>query len=565
MPSKLRRFIWSLGFFAACFAQSNRISAAQRVESPDGVIVSGGKESTEAGLKILRAGGTAADAAVAVSLALGVSEPFNSGLGGKFVALYYEARTGKVYSIEALDLSPSDFPVAEFAARTPDERETGYASACIPGCVAGLDVLHKRWGRLPWKECFQPAIRLAENGYPVPAKQLVVFKDELDVVCNDPEAMRIYFPGGKVPEPDTMLTNKDLAHTLELIAENGAQEFYRGEIAKKIVAASQAGGGWLTERDFASYRAHELPPLSGDYKNYQVFTSPPPLTGGAILLLALKALEYHDWNNTAPTDVARIDETARVFQQIYPITSSSFADIPEAPGNVRKIFTPSVYASIAKAAENSDPQSPFSTSDRKAAISEDGSGSTTHFIVVDRDGNIVTATQSLSHHFGAGVVTPGTGILLNDCMSNFGYGNRSSINYAGPDKRPRSTITPVIVLEKGKPVLALGSPAAQRIPTGVYQVLSGVLDFGLKLPEAVDEPRFHTRSRRTSKEPPNVIDLEEGFDDATGQALREKGWEVYSKRRDNYYFGGVNAVRFLPGGVREAVADDRRTNWAQGE
>ncbi|OJU99382.1 MAG: hypothetical protein BGO12_13905 [Verrucomicrobia bacterium 61-8] len=382
----------------------------------------------------------------------------------------------------------------------------------------------------------------------------------------DPEARAIYLPGDRIPSAGDVIKNPDLAKTLERIASDGPGEFYHGETAKQLVAASLNGGGWFSDRDFADYRANQLAPLSVDYAGKQIYSSPAPLTGGAIVLLTLKSLEQ---NKTAthdqPLSRERVDSVARVLQQIYPIVSGAFANTPESEKTSGSLLKQSTYAGIWKRASSADPRAPFPDASSRSAVSEETNGSTTHFIVVDKDGNIACVTQSLAHHFGSGVVAPGTGILLNNCMSNFSFSSPRAINYVQPGKRPRSTMAPTIVLERGKPLLALGSPASQRIPTGIYQVLSAVLDYQQTLADAIDEPRFHTRSRRSSSEPPNVIDLEEGFDSGTGAELSEAHWDIQSKSRRSYYFGGVNAVRFLPDGRREAVADDRRTNWPEAQ
>ncbi len=555
-----------LGFLLSSLVFIQAAEASIRVESREGVIVSGSEESTKAGIQVLKEGGTAADAAVAVSFTLGVSEPFNSGLGGKLIALYYEAKTQKVYCIEALNQAPNDLDMPAVLKLSLKDREKGYRSACVPGVVAGIAMMHDAWGKLPWKACVEPAVEAARAGYAVPAKQLTAYREKFDLLMEDPEARSIYLPGDRIPSAGDIIKNPDLAKTLERIANDGPAEFYHGETAKQLVAASLNGGGWFSERDFTDYRANKLTPLSVDYAGKVIYSSPAPLTGGAIVLLTLKSLEQnkaaaHD----QPLSRERVDSVARVLQQIYPIVSAAFANTPESEKTSGGLLKQSTYAGIWKRASSADPRSPFPDASSRSSVSEETNGSTTHFVVVDKEGNIACVTQSLAHHFGAGVVAPGTGILLNNCMSNFSFSSPRAINYVQPGKRPRSTMAPTIVLENGKPLLALGSPASQRIPTGIYQVLSAVLDYQQTLADAIDEPRFHTRSRRSSNEPPNVIDLEEGFDSGTGAELSEAHWDIQSKSRKSYYFGGVNAVGFLPDGRREAVADDRRTNWPEAQ
>jgi gamma-glutamyltranspeptidase/glutathione hydrolase len=493
-----------------------------------------------------------------------MTEPFNSGLGGKFVALYYDSKTGAVSFLDGMGVAPGKIPVKKLAGMDPLKRERGYLSACIPGCAAGLGQLHQRWGHLSWKTCVEPARKIATDGYEVPAKQLIVFADKQAAIRRDPAASQLFLTDGSIPKPGTRLTNPDLAHTLQILAEKGAEAFYQGDIAEKLVAASKAGGGYFSLEDFSHYRATVSAPLTTDYKGNRIHTGPSPLTGGGTLLLTLKALEPHDWSGIGRSDFSRIDLVSRVIQQVYPAVGTSFGDSPGNNTRMTGLFTAANYGAFLSRALVSTPenprQGPFSLTP-----SGNLNGNTTHFIVVDRDGNIACVTQSLSHHFGAGVVAPGTGILLNNDLGNFSFNNPGSINAVGPGKRPRSTITPVIVTRDGKPILALGSPASQRIPTGVFQVLTSILDFKASLVDAIDEPRFHIRRPETSRSPANELDLETGITGDTVKKLAMNGWKTEAGTQDSYYFAAVNAVGFHPDGTHEAVGDERRTNSAAGE
>ena len=526
-------------------------------ESKSGVVVAGAAEAADAGVEVLRKGGTAADAAVAVSLSLTVAEPFNSGIGGKLAGLYYDAASGKTWFIEGLGKAPAHLPVEEMLAAPKIQRERGYKSVCVPGAVAALEVLHQRWGKLPWKACADPAVQLAEKGFHVPAKQVFVFRELIDVVRPDAEAMKIFFPGGQAPGEGALLTNPELGKVMRTIRDEGPRAFYRGWIAEKICAASKAGGGWLDRRDFEDCRAEVTEPLQIACRGYTIKSSPPPLTGGAIMLSVLKALEDHDWKDVSANSAARIDAAARTFRAVYPRVAGVAGDHPQARSDVEHLLSDPEIAALRSeiAGGGSGADKPF----------ESDGGETSHFIVVDKAGNIACITQSLSLHFGAAVVPPGTGILLNNDISNFGFYRKSSVNYIAPGKKPRSTITPTIVFKDNHPVLAVGAPGGQRIPSGVFQVLSGVLDFGQTAPEAVDSPRFHLVRPTTSKDPSNVLDVEIGMDDAVAGELEKDGWSVRHKKRESYYFAGVNAVAFRPDGTRVAAGDDRRTNKAAAE
>jgi len=542
-------------FFFFCPA----LFSAQKAESIGGVVVSGSPQSTEAGIRILKQGGSAADAAVAVSLTLGVTEPFNSGLGGKLVVLYYDASNGKVSFLDAIETAPAGMSVEAMRSLSSTDRSRGWHSAAVPGCAAGLELMQKKWGKLSWKELVKPAVGYARDGFPLADKQIVEFGNKFDLVTKDPEAAKIYYPGKKVPEKNAILKNPDLARTMESMGDKGPQEFYQGDIADKLVSASKKGGGFFAKEDFKNYRAREFAPLEQDYKSYHIYAGAPPISGGATVLLTLKSLETKNWSNTISMSLGRIEQVARAWQNIYPVVSSNFGDTPDRAERIQKVFSKESLSALAKNVLDS------STPDSAAGADESPENAeTTHFIVMDKAGNIVCATQSLSLHWGAAVVAPGTGILLNDSLSNFGFGTKKYVNSAEPGKRPRSTMAPVIVMEKGKPVIALGSPASDRIPTGVYQVLSNLIDFAMNPIAAIDQPRFHLNRAKSPSEPKNALELEEGFDASLAEDLK-KNWQISFKKKDQYYFGSVNVVRILPDGKREAFADERRTNVAAGE
>jgi len=528
-------------------------------ESTGGVVVSGSPQSTEAGIRILKQGGTAADAAVAVSLTLGVTEPFNSGLGGKLVVLYYDASNGKVSYMDAIETAPVGMSVEAMRALSSADRSRGWHSAAVPGCAAGLELMQKKWGKLSWKELVKPAVGYARDGFPLADKQIVEFGNKFDLVTKDPEAAKIYYPGEKVPEKNAILKNPDLARTMESMGDKGPQEFYQGDIADKLVSGCKKGGGFFAKEDFKNYRAREFAPLEQDYKSYHIYAGAPPITGGATVLLTLKSLEAKNWSNTTSMSLGRIEQVARAWQKIYPIVSSNFGDTPDRVERIQKVFSKESLSALTKSVLDSSAPDTATGADESPENAE-----TTHFIVMDKAGNIVCATQSLSLHWGAAVVAPGTGILLNDSLSNFGFGTKKYVNSAESGKRPRSTMAPVIVMEKGKPVIALGSPASDRIPTGVYQVLSNLIDFAMDPIAAIDQPRFHLNRAKSPSEPKNALELEEGFDASLAEDLK-KNWQISFKKRDQYYFGSVNVVRILPDGKREAFADERRTNVAAGE
>ncbi len=532
-------------------------------------VASGHPEATRIGLEVLRRGGNAIDAAAATSLALGVAEPYGSGLGGKLILLYREGRTGKVYSLVALCTSPTAMDAAEFAALSGDQRKYGYRAAGVPGLPAGIHAAHERWGSLPWEELVEPAARLAEKGVEVSAAMRGMFVPKVKYLERDPEAASLYLMDGEAPPVGAKMVNSDLANTLREFGAGGREAFYEGPIAEKIVAAAQRGGSGLSLSDFSAYRPEFGEPLSLEYRSRRVYSCPPPLTGGVTVLATLNCLEAQ---GESPRDgVGFTDRAGRVLQCLYPRIRDEVADTAGSRAAAERLLSKEFAAEAAEQSRSLDPREPYQRSQELAAPQAEWSidslseSSTSHLVVADADGNVVSLTQSLSLHFGASVIAPGTGVLLNDSMSNFATHDPGAVNYAGAGKRARSTIAPVIVTEDGRPWLALGIPGGQRIPTTTLQLLWRVLDRGEPLDEAFAASRFHLRRPLGARQPPNIVDVEEGIPLAWRDGLTAAGWKVVVKPRDGHYFGGGNAVQYREDGRLLAVADPRRTNAAAGE
>ncbi len=539
-------------------------SAKAQVEvtrSRHGMVVAGHPDAAETGLRILRRGGNAMDAAVAVSLALGVAEPYGSGLGGKLMMLYLD-RThsdlagSRVFAVDAMDEASSTLDVGRFVARSYEERSEGWGAVAIPGLLAGMYEGHQRWGHLPWAEVVQPAADLARAGVRVLPQTRSFFERRIDRIRVSDEASSIFLPEGKLPEVGHLLANPDLARTLEIIARQGPAGFYRGRVAEAIVAASREGGGTLTLNDLAGYKARVKEPLQLDFRGVRVLTAPPPASGGATLLAALAGLANADWGDESVLDLAHLDQIGRVLQRTYPEIQDRIADVPSA----RDAFYQLIGTQLALAQGRSLDSMPLALA--AAGYPDELHKSTTHFVVVDADGNVASVTQSLSHHFGAGVVAPGTGVILNNSMKNFATQDDSSVNFVAPGKRPRSTIAPTLILRHGVPILALGVPGGQRIPTATLQVLLDYLVFRTDLASAIRRPRVHLRRPIREPEASNVFELEVG-DSRLVAALREQGWAT-KVSDDNETFGGFCAIEILPDHTLVGVADLRRTNAARG-
>ncbi len=543
------------------------------VTAPHGMVVAAHPEAAAIGVEVLQAGGNAVDAAVAVSLAVGVAEPYGSGLGGKLVLLYHEAATGRTQAIEAMDQAGWSLNPETFRKLPEDNRRHGWKSVCVPGLAAGLELAHQTWGVRPWADNVRPAIGLARRGFTILPKTRDLFEEREDWLRGDAEISRLYLPGGNFPEIGSRLPNEDLARTMERIAEGGAAAFYRGPVAEAIVAAAQKGGGFLTLDDFARYVARMVKPVGSSWRDLLIVSGPPPSTGSALMLPILVALEPVKWSGALRT-AENLDRFGRVWQQVQPRVASSVADVPEARDNIAAMLGEKFITEVRQkaglvpapknAARFLDEPGAFTAS--IAAESGESNDSTTHFIVVDAQGNIVCATQSLSLHFGAGVVAPGTGVVLNDTMSNFAFSNPRRVNFLAPGKRPRSTVTPTIVLRDKRPVLALGIPGAQRIPTAVTQVLLDHFAFNRPLAEAIGDTRLHPVNPVLSDDPNNVFETEESLPAGVATGLAQLGWKVERKEPagTGRHFGGLNAIELHPDGSRTGYADPRRTNAAAG-
>ena len=546
-------------------AWANVPVSVEVVKAAHGMVVAGHPQAAQAGVDILQAGGNAIDAAVAVSLALGVAEPYSSGLGGKLMLLYYEAASGRTYALDAMDAAGS-LDVTAYLRRPEEDRSYGYGSVCVPGLAAGLWTAHQKWGRQPWADNIAPALKLARAGFEVLPKTRIFFAEqEKKLRRGDAEIARLYLPDGKLPVVGSHLANADLARTLELLAQHGRDGFYRGPVAAAIVAASAQGGGALTLDDLAHYEARLVEPIGLDFRGYRLLASPPPTNGAPLFLTIMKALEDETFAGGPLRSAVNLDRIGRVWREVQPLVQRGLGDAPEAYFNYEKMIAPDSIAAIRRRARAPTVAVPAVAWWDDSGASESAMAATTHFIVADAAGNIVCATQSQSLHFGAGVVPSGTGVVLNDSMSNFAYTDPRSINYVAPGKRPRSTIAPTIVFRSGQPILAIGIPGAARIPTALLQALLDRLAFDRPLREAIGDTRVHFELN-WRKDNQESLQAEASLPVADIAALSRLGWkvELAEPAGAGQIFGGVNAIEVNAAGGYTGYADPRRTNAARG-
>ncbi|MCC6415782.1 MAG: gamma-glutamyltransferase, partial [Opitutaceae bacterium] len=310
-----------------------------------GMVVAGHPQATAAGLRVLRDGGNAIDAAISVSLALNVAEPYGSGLGGKLMLLYYEAASGRTFVVDAMDAAPESLDVAAYSTRPPAARAYGYGSVCVPGLAAGLWLAHQRWGTRPWADDVAPAITLAREGFEILHKTRQFFAEqEKKLRGGDAEIAKLYLPDGALPVVGTKLPNPDLAHTLELFAAHGRDGFYRGPVAEAIVRASAPGGGVLQREDLADYEARLTEPVAIDFRGWHLVAAPPPATGPALFLTMLKVLEEQDFSGGPLRSATNLELLGRVWREVIPLVQARIADVEQARFSFEKLVAPDSIA-----------------------------------------------------------------------------------------------------------------------------------------------------------------------------------------------------------------------------
>ena len=503
--------------------------AAERVAAkhpPGAAIASAHALATDAGFEILRAGGNAFDAAVATSATLSVVEPISSGLGGGGFFLLHDARNNRDVFIDARETAPASGTQEAYLDKNGeldrDRAENGPWSAGIPGLPAALVHLADKYGKLPLKTSLAPAIGLARNGFPVYARLAKGYGSRREVMERYPGTRAVFLADGDALEEGETLTQPDLAATLELLASKGFDGFYRGEFARKLLAGVKAEGGIWKAQELSSYRVREREPIKFSYRDWNIVTAPPPSSGGVALAEMLQVLEGWDLGKLdAPQRTHLIVEAMRRAYRdrtIY-LGDPDFVKVPTR-------LTSADYASGLRATIHPDKATPSALLSGQPAPLEDDE--TTHFSIIDADGNRVAATQTVNLAYGSGMIVPGTGVLLNNEMDDFALkpGTPNAFGVMGfaanapkAGKRMLSSMTPSFI-ESDTKVAAIGAPGGSRIIT---QVLLAILayDAGLSAQQVAASPRFHHQWM------PDAISAEPGALSAdTVAALRAMGHTI---------------------------------------
>lgn len=526
------------------------------------MVVTAEPQAAAVGVEVLRRGGNAIDAAVAVGFALAVTEPNagNLGGGGFMLLRFADGRSTFLDFRERAPAAASRNMYLDQDGKATDESRVGYRAVGVPGTVRGFELALRKYGTKTWGSLIAPAERLAREGFPI-TWDLAASLRASERLARFPESRRIFRSNGRPLEFGAPLRQTDLADTLRRVAANGADEFYRGRTAKLIAADMETNGGLISLDDLAAYQPVERKPLRGEYAGFEIVSAPPPSSGGAGVIQMLNMLEGANLSSFGAGSAAAIHRVAETMRRFFADRARYFGDTDFIEIPLEAMLS-KPYAK--RRAANIDP-------DRATPSAEIGGGApagyesedTTHYSIVDAQGNAAAVTYTLNYSYGSGVTAKGTGVLLNNEMDDFtakpgspnAYGLLQSENNAiEPGKRPLSAMSPTIVSKNGKLRLVLGAPGGPTIISSVLQTILDVLDFGMNVQQAVDFPRFHHQWM------PDLLYMEpHGFSPDTIEALRRKGHRIAFGRS----MGQVMAVE-VEGDYLAGAADSRSEGIAAG-
>ena len=530
------------------------------VLGPAGMVAAQNRLSAESGAHMLAAGGSAVDAAIATGFSLAVTLPRAGNLGGGGFMLIHDAANDENIAIDYREMAPKsatrDMYLDENGDVDTNRSRFSHLAAGVPGTVSGFYAAHQAHGRLPWKKLLQPAISQARDGIVVTYDLANFLRRRQERLCrNDAACDYFYKSDGSAYEAGDLLVQSDLANSLELIAEQGPDAFYKGEIADLIVAEMKRGGGLIDAASLAAYEPAFREAATGTYRGYDVVTMPPPSSGGIHVLQMLNIMENFPVASMGSGSADAIHLLAEVARLAFADRSKHLGDPDyyDVPGEwlTSKAYGKQLAATIdMKKARDSNDVFPGV---EPAYESED----TTHFSVIDKDGNVVSNTYTLNFSFGSGIAVPGAGFLLNNEMDDFSAkpGVMNAFGMLGGDansvaagKRPLSSMTPTIVFADGEPWFATGSPGGSRIITAVLQMIVNVIDHGMNIAEAANASRMHHQWY------PDVLSLEPGFSPDTVRLLKERGHDVQNSRSSS---GSTQTVAYRDG-VYRGASDTRR-------
>lgn len=514
----------------AAQAYENQLSIFQPVIASQGMVVSEQKLATDIGLDVLAKGGNAIDAAVATGFALAVVLPNAGNLGGGGFMLVHIAKDQQQYALDFRETAPlaasRDMYLNESGAVIPGKSIYSHQSVAVPGTVAGLSLALDKWGTQPLSKLIKPAENLARHGFVVSHDLANKLEKNRDSMGKWAQTRVIFWRNGEPLKVGETLVQDDLAESLKLIAQKGAREFYEGSIADKIAAEMQRRNGLITKDDLSRYQAKLREPIFGTYRSYSIATMPPPSSGGVHLVQMLNILENWDVQGWGASSAQYIHHAAEAMRLAYADRAKYLGDTDFVTVPVANLIDKNYAQTLAN---NIKSHKAKSSEQIKAGIYLTEGTNTTHFSIIDKDGNAVALTYTLNTNFGSGIVASGTGILLNNEMDDFsakpGVANIYGLvggaeNAIEPGKRPLSSMTPTIVLKNNQPWLVTGSPGGSHIITTVLETIIDTVDFGMNPAQAAATPRFHHQWL------PDQIRLEQGFSPDTIKLLEDYGHKI---------------------------------------
>ncbi len=548
---------------AVLLACGGVLNAREPVRTRHAMVVAEEPLAADVGAAVLKSGGNAVDAAIAVGFALAVTHPFagNIGGGGFMLIRFADGRTTFLdFRERAPERASRDMYLDAQGNPTRDSID-GWRAAAVPGTVRGFEFAHTKYARKKWAALLAPAIQLASGGFPLSYRAAASMKIS-DNLGTDPESKRIFLKNGAFFDTDEALRQPELAATLSRIARLGAKDFYEGETARRLAAEMASHGGLITLGDLKNYHVLERVPLQGAYRNYTILTAPLPSSGGIGLLQMMGMLAGSGYEKSGAGSAAAIHYVAEAMRRFYADRSRYLGDPDFVKAPVQGLLDTN-YIRRRRASIDPNRATPSSVIQPGKPVGREGT-ETTHYSIVDAEGNAVAVTYTLNNGYGSGVTVPGLGFLLNDEMDDFaskpGSPNLFGLiqdegNAIQPGKRPLSSMTPTIVLRDGKPFMILGAPGGPRITTAVLQTFLNVADFGMNIQDAVDAPRFHHQWM------PDKLYLERGISPDTVAALRARGHQVeYSP---GVVLARVEAI-LIEGGWVQGAADGRWVGKAAG-
>ena len=566
------QLLFMLMFFVGCSHQVRIVAptvteprAAHEAITENVMVTSQGGATTRAALSMFKQGGNIIDAFVAASFAISVERPHSTGIGGGGFLIYYSQENKQVYAFDFREVAPlkghSNMYLDIRGQVRPLLSQEGALAVATPGLVKGLYEIHQKFGKLPWKETIAPAIKLAREGFPLYEQLHEALLDRKSLLLQDPEARSTFYTlEEKVPLLGTLIVQENLAKSLELIAKKGSDGFYKGKVAHAIVNIIKKKRGLLRHHDLRSYQVKQRDPVVGSYQGLKIYSMPPPSSGGIHVIQILKMLEPYNLKEMGPQSTQAVHLTAQAMQRAFIDRANYLGDPDFHPVPVNKLLNEKYLTKLSKSIDS--PRA-YKASEVKPIPLPYESNETTHFSIADQDGNLVASTQTINGWFGSGVIAPGTGIILNNEMDDFAQkvGAQNLFGAVGgehnlvePKKRPLSSMSPTVIIQNDRPLMALGSPSGTRIITCVAQTILNALEFDMPLYEAVAATRVHQQWQ------PDVLKIEDPFlDPKVEKELKEMGHEIVHEKLGC----SIQAIRRVKNHWH-GVSDPRGSGLAQG-